>query len=65
MNGIVNFYQNVFKKRSHIISPLNDLAIAIETAKKKGSKKKIIKFHMQQKHIDAFNMQSFSQLWLH
>ena len=36
--GMINFYQDVFKRRSHILVPLNDLAGA--TVKpKKGEKK--------------------------
>ena len=53
--GMIYFYCDVFKQRSYILSPLNDLATV--TVKKKNSKKKQIIFHMQQKqkHIDAFN----------
>ena len=51
--GMTTFYCNVFKRRSHILAPLNALAAA--TAKhKKGCKKMQIKFLMQQVHIDAF-----------
>ena len=51
--GMVNFYYDVFKRRIHMLAPLNTLAVA--TAKqKKGCKKKPIKFLMQNIHIDAF-----------
>ena len=51
--GMVNFYRNVFKRRSRILAPLN--ALAVVTAKqKKGCKKKPIKFLMQKIHTDAF-----------
>ena len=50
---MVNFHRNVFKRRNHILAPLNALAAA--TAKqKKGCEKKPIKFLMQKIHIDAF-----------
>ena len=38
--GMVNFYRHVFEKRSHILSPLNDLAAS--TAKKERQKAKTI-----------------------
>ena len=51
--GMINFYQEVFKRRSHILAPLNDLAVA--TAKqKKSEKKKISKFQMLKERLDAF-----------
>ena len=51
--GMINFYRDVFKRRSHILASLNALAAA--TAKqKKGCKKKPIKLQMQKVHIDAF-----------
>lgn len=36
--GMVNFYQDVFKRRNHILALLNNLAAA--TAKQKNRKKK-------------------------
>jgi hypothetical protein len=51
--GMVNFYRDIWKKRSHILAPLNDLSAS--TSKIKGSKgKKAIKFVWEQKHQDAF-----------
>ena len=34
--GMINFYKDIFKRKSHILGPLNDLATAA-TAKKKGT----------------------------
>ena len=43
--GMINFYRDVFKKRSHILVPLNDLAAAIAKQKRgEKKKKKISKF---------------------
>ena len=51
--GIINFYRDLFKRRSHILAPLNFLETA--TAKqKKGCKKKPIKFKLEKIHLEAF-----------
>ena len=50
---MIDLYHDVFKRRSHILAPLNALTTATAKQKKCG-KKKPIKFHMQKVHIDAF-----------
>ena len=50
---MINFFRDVFKRGSHILVPLNDLATT--TDKKKGSKMKPYCFIVLQYHIDAFN----------
>ena len=52
--GMINSYQDVFKRRSYILAPLNNL-VAV-TAKNKGGKKIPSKFLMLRKHIDAFEV---------
>ena len=52
--GMINFYRDVFKRRSHILSPLNDLAAAIAKQKKGETKKKRVAFKMLKVHLDAF-----------
>ena len=37
--GMINFYEDVFKRRRHILAPLNDLAAAI-VKQKKGDKRR-------------------------
>lgn len=49
--SIVTFYCDVFPRRSHIMSPLTDLAA--ECGKRKGSKPKSWKW--EQKHQEVFN----------
>ena len=52
--GMISFYRNVFKRRSHILAPLNDLSAAAAKPKKGETKKKIA-FKMLKVHLDAFN----------
>ena len=49
--GMINFYQDIFRRRSHILAPLNNLTAP--TARKKGVKS--IHFEKQHHHINAFN----------
>jgi hypothetical protein len=51
--GMINFYRDLFRGRSHILSPLNELAAA--STKKKNSTKRPIPFLMLEKHLTAFN----------
>ena len=51
--GMINFYRDIWKQRSHILAPLNELSAT--TTKIKGKNiNKVIKFVWQQKHQDAF-----------
>jgi len=51
--GMVNFYCDIWEKRSHILAPLNKLSA--ETSKSKNkTKKKAVPFVWEQKHQDAF-----------
>ena len=53
---MINFYQDVFKRKSHILTPLNDLAAAT-AKKKKGEKKKKkrnSKFQILKVHLDTY-----------
>ena len=49
----IDSYQNVFKRRSHILAPLNDLAAATAKPKKGKTRKKIL-FKMLKLHLNAF-----------
>ena len=51
---MINFYRDVFKRRSHILSPLNDLAAATAKQKKGEKNKKRVAFKMLKVHLDAF-----------
>ena len=51
---MINLYWDVFKRRRHILEPLNDLAPATAKQKKGEKKKKISKFRMLKEHLDAF-----------
>ena len=53
--GMINFYQDVFKRRSHILAPLNDLAAATARQKKGDKKKKMFKFKMEKVRLNAFH----------
>ena len=52
---MINFYSDVFKRKSHMLVPLNDLVAGIAKQKKGEKKKKISKFQMLKEHLDAFN----------
>ena len=49
--GMINFYRDVFERRSHIMAPLNDLAA--ECGKRKG--KKAAKWKWERVHQEAFD----------
>ena len=51
---MINFYRDVFKRRSHILSPLNDLAAATSKQKQGEKKKSKVPFKMLKVHLDAF-----------
>ena len=51
---MINFYRDVFKRRSHILSPLNDLVAATAKQKKGEKKKPRVVFKMLKVHLDAF-----------
>ena len=53
--GMINFYRDVFKRRSHILAPLNDLAAATARQKKGEKKKKMFKFKIEKVHLNAFH----------
>ena len=52
--GMINFYKDLFRGRSHILSPLNELASA--STKKKNGMKHPIPFVMLKKHLVTFDM---------
>ena len=51
---MINFYRDVFRARSHILSPLNKFAAA--TTKKRNSTKRPIPFVILKKHLVAFDI---------
>ena len=51
---MINFYRDVFKRRSYILSPLNDLAVATAKQKKGEKKKPRVAFKMLKIHLHAF-----------
>ena len=52
--GMINFYRDVFNRRGHVLSPLNDLAAARAKSKKGEKKKPRIGFKMLKVHLDTF-----------
>ena len=52
--GMINFYRDVFKRRSHILTPLNELAATTAKQKKGETKRKTVSFKMLKVHLDAF-----------
>ena len=52
--GMIDFYRDVFKRRSHILSPLNNLTVATAKQKKGEKKKPRVVFKMLKVHLDAF-----------
>ena len=51
---MINFYRDVFKRRSHILATLNDLAAVTAKQQTRKKKKKIAKFRMLKEYIDEF-----------
>ena len=54
--GMINFYRDVFNRRGHVLSPLNDLAAARAKSKKGEKKKPRIGFKMLKVHPDKTKM---------
>ena len=52
--SMINFYRDVFKRKSHILSPLNDLAAATAKPKKGEKKKTKVAFKISKVHLNAF-----------
>ena len=52
--GITNFYRDIIKRRSHVLSSLNNLAAATAKPKKGEKKKPEVAFKMLKVHPDAF-----------
>jgi hypothetical protein len=51
--GMVNFYRDIWEKRSHILAPLNKLSAQTSKSKNK-TKQKAVPFVWKQEHQDAF-----------
>jgi hypothetical protein len=51
--GMINFYRDIWEKRSHILEPLNKLS-AVTSKSKNKTKQKAVPFVWEQKHQDAF-----------
>ena len=51
---MINFYRDVFKRESHILSPLNDLAGVTAKSKKGEKEKSKVTFKMLKVHLDTF-----------
>ena len=50
---MINFYRDIWEKRSHILAPLTKLAA--ETSKSKGLNRKRTPWKWEKEHQDAFN----------
>ena len=50
--GMINFYRDIWERRSHILAPLTKLAA--ETSKSKGSNRKKTPWKWEKEHQDAF-----------